>query len=1170
MFTPIAAIVGAAGTPGTPPTPELICVGETIRIRSTDPSSVTFNPVVNDITNDGAEVSLIDLDPLPAARGTIGRVGNAVTYSRAPGFADTFSFNYRARSETGALGEGTITVIVEGTTTVAFVRGVADTLDIELAETTKDFDILANDEASGPLEIAAGSIVQPTGGPTLSIVGGKLRVTRGTAGLATYSGGSYRPRLVDGSILGDAVPLTVRVVSASVTAPDFTVVVPIDAPQPFVIDALARCTGTTALELSPAGLTPPTGASDTAAIVAGKINYTRSTTAAGVYTMTYKARLIANPAIEDVGTITIRVAEKWWLGRALRGNRSWAAGIGGMGARSADWVRDIGQWAAYSAPISRPGVSDLTWEGIWGGLDTEAPSAVTIQPNSQPDFFAGELGEAARGITPESAFLFAHCELFPAAFANTGGATDVRIWDLIDGGTLDAGYVRMGARLKKAYRSLGWWDDDLFVLVLPVANSTSSPICRVYTATATRYQTALQRVIAKLREGWGGRLRIAQQMDRQSRPAAITSWVPKNAAGGVDMIGMRFRPNSLVTSQATYDQFLRKWDTASYGMLDDVIPAAETLAVPLVALDWAPVAVTGVHGSPCPAADIAVEQWSKLLRAQARAKNLVAEAMSGGELLSATAYGGTDTAGSAAWGRAVTDIKGLWKGAPLSPIPSLTVADTAVTLSGDSVDVNVLASATPSTGVGIKRIVSAAEGLATSIVGSGAAARVRVARGTSPSGIRVVIPELALSGIAYLADGQIIVTIPSAPGDVDTSLFRNPFNRWSAHHRPIGAGVQFGIPDSVTAANIGSTNPAHYTGGDPGGRGRLGTLPIKLDLEDSKVGTKYYWECVAGRITTTAIKFYRTVAGKEVLQETVNVGVPDPGRFAFYPEVPAGSKQDFQVLFYRKGAGTADMLQTIRGFNFAESRGIYPMKEWPLGGMDAPEPGSPGDTGTSASRMRWPMGFLRGFEINDNSILTPIGHCLQASVARQYKRSDGTGAPPATQVLGRRNVWPSYGQDDSADSDPDDNNGDIPYGALLTLKTADYNSIMAALPASNNRGRRIVDAIYFYGIYVVDGNGSQNSIQLRVDANVGYEPDPTVTTGARPGCKPLTGVRDNINAALALCQSKLWPVYNPQTYGTTPTIRQVWTDGLPYVGGGGPRDPLRPEMSKNTAYDLAA
>lgn len=1164
----LPAILGAAAAPGVPPTPELACVGETIRIRSTDPSSVTFNPVINDVTNDGAEVNLVDLDPLPATRGTIGRVGNAVTYTRAPGFADTFSLNYRAASSSGATGEGTITFVVEGTTSVAFCRGVADVLDVEIGAASSDHDVLANDEASGPIEIAPGSIVQPTGGPTLAIVDGKLRVTRNGAAAGTYAGGSYRPRLTDGSITGAAVAVTVRVVTASVTAPNFSIVVPIDAPQPFTIDALSRCSGTTAIELTPGGVSNPTGASDTAAISAGKIAYTRGTTPAGTYTMTYKVRLVATPAVEVTRTITIRVAAKWWLGRPLRGNRSWTAGIGSMGTKAADWVRDVGQWAAVCETIARPGTSDLTWEGIWGGTDVEALASVTSQPNSQLDWSTGDFGAQARSIVPDSAFLFAKCELFPASLGNASGAADLRIWDLVDGGTLDAGYVRMGARLKREFRKLGWFDDDLFVLVLPTANSSASPICRVYTATKTRYQTAMQRVITKLREGWGGRLRVAQQMDRQSRPSAITDWVPKNAAGGVDMIGLRFRPSSLVTNQTTFDQFLKKWDAASYGLIDDVLPAAETLGVPLVALDWTPVARAVTGEAPCPAADIVVQQWSKFLRAQAKANNLVAETMAGAELLDTAGYGGSDTAGGSAWSRMVADIKALWRGAPLSPIPSLTVADTAVTLSGDSVDVNVLASATPSTGVGIRRIVSAAEGLSASVVGSGTAARVRINRGTSPSGTRVVIPELALSGMAYFVDGQVVITIPEAPGSRVTDKFLNPFNRWSAHHRPIGAGVQFGIPDSVTLNNIGSTNPAHYTGGNLGGRGRLGTLPIHLDLEDSRVGTKYMWRCVTGRLTTKDVKFYSN--GGKTLEATISIAIPTPGNFAFYPEVGT-STQDFQVLFYPKGGGSADILQTIRGFDYALARGIDPMKEWKLGGMDAYESAADGDSGTSASRMRWPMGFLRGFEVNDNTITTPIGHALQASVARQYKAGTGgaagTGAPPATQILNDRAVWPAYGGDSSASSDPNDNNGDIPYGTLLTLKTADYNAIMAAIPASNRRGRRVIDAIYFYGIYVVDGNGSPNSIQLRVDAEVGYEPDPSVTEGSRKGSKPLDDVKKGIEDALDLAASKLWPVYNPQTYGGS---RQTWTDGLPYVGGGGPRDPLRPEMSKNTAYDLAA
>lgn len=419
---------------------------------------------------------------------------------------------------------------------------------------------------------------------------------------------------------------------------------------------------------------------------------------------------------------------------------------------------------------------------------------------------------------------------------------------------------------------------------------------------------------------------------------------------------------------------------------------------------------------------------------------------------------------------------------------------------------------------------------------------------------------------------------PPDPGFDPGNLFLNPFNRWSAHHRPIGAGVKFGIPPSVARGNEGTSNDAHYDDGKENERGRLGTLDIRLDLEDSKVGTKYYWECVAGRLTTKSMKLY----SGSTLKETVDIKCPSPGNYAYYPIV--STNQDYQVLFYKKDAGTADVAITLRGFDYADSRAIYPAKEWKLAGMDAYESSADGDSGTSASRMRWPMGFLRGFEINGEDP-PQITHSLNASVARQYKAATSTtpasGAPPATQIVSRRSCWPAFGQDSSAGSDPNDNNGDIPYGACLTLKTADYNAIMAALPLANKRGRRIIECIYFYGIYVVDGNGSPNSIQLRVDAEVGWEPYPAATgdsprrgttPATRPGCREIIGVRDDLNSALALAQGKLWPVFNPQKYGTTNAIRQVWTDGRPYLGGGGPRDglPLSTTKSKNSAYDLIA
>jgi hypothetical protein len=1159
MLTPaIAAIVGTAGAPAVRPTPSLVCVGNSVRMSATDLASISFNPVIDDVTNDGAEVELVGLDPLPSTQGTVGRVGNVVTYTRAPGYAGTFELAYHARSATGAEASGLISFVIDGVTTPGFVTGVADTLDLEVGSASRDFDVLANDSGSGPIEIAPGSLVQPAGGPTLAIVGGLLRVTRNSAALGSYTGGSYRPRLTDGSRLGDPVPVTIRVVSATVTAPNFTVVVPITAASPFVIDALARCSGSGPLELHPTGLTAPTGSADSAAISGGKINYTRSTTPAGVYTMGYKARLVATPAVEATGTITIRVIDNWWHGRPRRGDRMWPTGYHEMGSSAATWVANNGNLDAYSGRIARPGTSDATWEGIWGGTDTEALSAVTVQANSQLDWSTGDFGAHARAMPVDGGFLLAECELFPASF-QPASATDVRIWDLIDGGTLDAGYQRMGARLRSNLAALGWWDLDLFVLVPFPGMNAQTGICRVYSGSRARFRASMERVYAKLREGFGSRLRIAHVVARKNRlGASIQDWTPKNAAGGVDAVGLVFNPSALVTNEATFATYLDAWDAASYGMDGDAVPAAASLGVPLIVPKWGPLARVTAGENPCPAGDVVVQQFSKFLRARAKAKLLVCDCMSGADLLSTTAYAATDAAGIAAWSRMVADIRAIWKGAPLSPIPRLTAGTTTLTMgsSATSVDANPLADATGSETLAIRRVVAVPTGMTASVVGSGTAARVRINKGTASSGLKQIVPELALGSIPFFADGDIQLTVAGTASTRATP--DNPFTYLSAHHRPLGAGVQLGIPPSVLATAIGAADAdGDYTGAT-NTRGRIAQVGRLM-----RAGEEKPIHVVTASMTTRTVNKTPGTDPATGHDLPINIKMPDTP-YVPYPGVGHG---DSEVNFWpRNGDADDDLLDMFFQFRFASFTDIKASKVQTcrLSGMDTPTDGM--DGGPSASRIRLPSHVLLGSEINGSN--PGIFHPLNIVCTRHShkERTYADSAPVNCHIMNDRAVWPAYGKDKfNPPYDAGtyrDNQGDIPYGTRLTFTDDDLDDLLA-LPGLTAAQIAMIWCWYCYGGMVADGHGDRVANPTPGDGRgpwlsvLRVREDGTVSTSV--GNK-LTDIYEHIFP-------RLWPVKNPRKHFAESEIFNIPGNpghGYPYLGGGGPRHATR---SINTAFD---
>jgi hypothetical protein len=770
MLATCVAALGTADAAYHPGTPELTCVADQVRITATGPRRVTFSPIANDFTNDGAAVFLDTVEALDVSRGTLTRDGDLLTYDAPEGFAGAFDLAYTAQSTTGATDDGTIAFIVEGTTTTPFCTGVPDPIDVDGSTTTLDYDVLANDTGSGPIEIMPGSLVQPPSGPTISIQDGKLRVTRNGAGTGTYIG-SYRPRLVDGSAVGDATQVTIRVVAATVTAADFAVTVPTSAAQPFKINALARCSGTGPIELTPGGLTQPNGSTDSAAIngsgATGWIDYTRSTTPAGSYTMRYRVRLIANPGVEDTGTITINVTAAWWRKSPIPGGREMFSGPGYFDLSYPKWPEQIGAIGAITQQIMYRGTSDQSWEGIWGGTATQALNALTIQNNSQCDW-GNTFGAAARSIPPDSAFLCGVCELFPDSWATATSATNrnERIYDEVASGRLDDGYLRFGARLYKAFRALGWTDTDWFIL-RPVHEMNQSNTCWVFKETRMRYRAMAERIFTKMREGFGARLRIVHSPARNARlnnkmtAEDYYDWVPQSASGGVDMLTVSFHPAGPVNTLANLDKFLRRWDNQSYGTIDDVLPSCAQLGLPYCNPEWSPRYEVKGSIQPCPIGDVVMQQMNKLLRAQAAQGNLVFETMFDQRQLIKTAYEGTDAAGKAAWSRMVDDIKALWKSQPKGAPPSLRITgSTSVTLSGDSLDFNAIGAMTGSEAVRIKRIVSTTGGIAASITGADAAAKVQIRRNGAAAGTKKVVAEMTLQSIPFLVDLEITVTVP--------------------------------------------------------------------------------------------------------------------------------------------------------------------------------------------------------------------------------------------------------------------------------------------------------------------------------------------------------------------------------------------------------------------------
>jgi hypothetical protein len=360
-----------------------------------------------------------------------------------------------------------------------------------------------------------------------------------------------------------------------------------------------------------------------------------------------------------------------------------------------------------------------------------------------------------------------------------------------------------------------------------------------------------------------------------------------------------------------------------------------------------------------------------------------------------------------------------------------------------------------------------------------------------------------------------------------SELYRNPFNYLSAHHRPIGAGVEYGVPGGTLAPR--NATPDYAPAGAPNSRGRLavvGTFRLSNAVGNQKV---LLW--------VRPEDPFRMIAPTPGTSGA-NLPTPAPGlRFPAHSPVKLPNDGDGEVGLYPRNGGALDLIDVFFQFRDAKStatrRTAYALAITDV--WDDPAVAR----GIGATGVRWPSGVLRGAEINAPAP-APIRHALNCTATRH----SGRGAPPALHVLSRTMVWPAYSID-TLHAD-DDNQGDIPYGTVIALRPEDY-AMLAARPELTARQRALLDVFRYYGCRIVDGQGQvvdgKAVLQLRTDGELADD------------------VKGEVNAMLQAMLPFLYPIRNPRPHAME---TEIWKDdGLPYVGGGGPID----AKSVNDAWD---
>ena len=121
------------------------------------------------------------------------------------------------------------------------------------------------------------------------------------------------------------------------------------------------------------------------------------------------------------------------------------------------------------------------------------------------------------------------------------------------------------------------------------------------------------------------------------------------------------------------------------------------------------------------------------------------------------------------------------------------------------------------------------------------------------------------------------------------------------------------------------------------------------------------------------------------------------------------------------------------------------------------------NVGTSASKKAALMGLNRAAELSTPG--TPILHVQEVSVNRFG----------STAILNRNVVWPAFGKDFNAD-DADNNQGELPYGALLAIPPTSKGGPTKSSLGLSELGGRLFDQFLGFGMYLFDGTSSTNMV----------------------------------------------------------------------------------------------
>ena len=293
--------------------------------------------------------------------------------------------------------------------------------------------------------------------------------------------------------------------------------------------------------------------------------------------------------------------------------------------------------------------------------------------------------------------------------------------------------------------------------------------------------------------------------------------------------------------------------------------------------------------------------------------------------------------------------------------------------------------------------------------------------------------------LSFLTLTFIIISGTCFAQDYQKDWFYNPFNQYSAHHRPIGTGAIYASEDHPAVQDWFKASQINII---------LGSSPWGLYMVDADED---------GPMMTVNKR-----------RETGTSGLPTVMRF------PTGGV-DIEFPIHNDGNMTV-YDRTINVFNhlrvYSWNDGNPLAVQYRSYKADSEGQGTKlaDRIGTSASGVAAPFGILRGWEVNKTG--HPIGHALQMALPRKPENS--------VMMLGREVWWPAVGMDGGAYTNAAENTGNIPYGSLWAIPPVSKGGPDLDTLGLTEKGKRLAEAIRDYGIYVVDGGGGTS---IRADQN---------------------------------------------------------------------------------------